>query len=307
MVVIVASEDTRERVARAIVGVDGVAWPPADAAVAEWALRRAEAVLAVVSPSPDTRKALERIREQAALEADDTPSGLVFSSIANEAEAALGRGRSLTDVRAAAPPVGVARSLALTALDALRWTRSTELRADGWGAMEAVLMAAAKGASSGEDGLLRRLLEAGWNVCPAADQETPVWLAPPVGGGERFTRSDVEMIVNLCKAGRELSDAITELRETGALPFVAPPVGVDEDPRRGVTDLEVDTAMSVDRVGQEHRAVCGLCVWVGPWRRASRSAVRDGDEHSCFALAWTCQHRACQKVLAAAPSEGSKQ
>lgn len=42
----------RAQLARAIVGVDGVAWPPADAGMAEWALRRADAVLAVVSPSP---------------------------------------------------------------------------------------------------------------------------------------------------------------------------------------------------------------------------------------------------------------
>lgn len=166
-----ASEDTRERIARAIFGsvyTDGPrSWAATTEKMREEYRRFADAALAVVSPSPvdadaerllqnayDTlsqvywaarngqihirdmqdvldrhrpllgaltdrvvsrarrpelgdRGVLERIREQAALEADDTPSGLVFSSIANEAEAALGRGRSLADVRAAAPPVGV--------------------------------------------------------------------------------------------------------------------------------------------------------------------------------------------------------
>jgi hypothetical protein len=53
--------------------------------------------VAVVSPSPGTRRALEWIREQAALEADDTPNGLIFSSIANEADRALSGSPSPVD------------------------------------------------------------------------------------------------------------------------------------------------------------------------------------------------------------------
>jgi hypothetical protein len=54
--------------------------------------------------------------------------------------------------------------------------------------------------------------------------------------------------------------------------------------REGVTEDEVATAMRITRVGQECRAQCGLCMWDGPWRRASESATRDAHAHGCFAL-----------------------
>lgn len=78
-------------------------------------------------PEMGDRGVLERIREQAALEADDTPNGLVFSSIANEAERALSVSPSPVDAEATVERVAIW----LAGGDEDHWRERAEVRDEG--------------------------------------------------------------------------------------------------------------------------------------------------------------------------------
>lgn len=203
-VVSVASEDTRERAAKAVYDSEGkphggyednprrkgvrtyrnFEWEELNAEDKTGCFWRADAVLAVVSPSPGMRNALERVRDQAALEADDTPNGLVFSSIANEAERSLSVSPSPVDTDGT---IGRLRELlagdshhemaTISGMLRLRGHKENDAQLTGWG---------------------DRLSEACRRIRDALESE-PRPAAPPVGVDEGHT--DARVTVGLSRMG----------------------------------------------------------------------------------------------------------